>query len=184
MNTPDDAPNLLRKNPETDEENIDEQFMQLYRLARKHLCYRILQSSFVDSVWESTMRPKWDLEDHNPIEYQSRLDKIINRAWQEIRPATQQVGLFVDADATLLDVHSGLPQSFSMDKVIPEKVVLLNLRRWITQGLYHFWEHRLTGERYALFNVQKNAVQLKGVVPETILDVYASGPQSVPYKYR
>lgn len=189
MNFSDDAPALLHYNPETESEEIHDDFVELYEMARRHLCYMILTDPDVDSVWQSTMRRKWRSGNH--VQYRSRLDAMVNKAWDQICPAEQQIRDLASIDPTLLDVHSGLAHTYDVrrGRVSPEKIARYNLRMWITQALYWFWKRRLDGRRTALFNVQSESVTLEGVVPAVMMEVYAhglysSGPHSVKYKYR
>ena len=53
---------------------------------------------------------------------------------------------------------------------MPERIVLFNLRLWVSQGLHWLWDHRLTGEVVVLFGVQSGSVQLKGLSPKPMLN--------------
>ncbi len=145
--------------------------MNLYRRARRQFSCEVLKSPSADSAWNAALRPKWSPVDHNPIRYEGRLSKLISRSWDEVRPTVQEAAPYIEADASLLDVHSGLAHTFDVRKgqVMPERVALFNLRLWISRALHRLWDNRLTGEAAALFAVRQATVQLKGLVPEPML---------------
>lgn len=169
-NTSDDAPNLLHKNPESTDK-IAPPFTDLYRRARRQFSSEVLESTSADSAWDAALRPKWSPSHHNPIRYEGRLSKLISRSWDEVRPTVQEAAPYIEADPSLLDVHSGLAHTFDVrtGQVMPERVALFNLRLWISQALHRLWDNRLTGEAAALFAVRQATVQLKGLVPEPML---------------
>lgn len=171
-NAPDDAPNLLHKNPEATDD-VATPFMGLYRRARRQFSHEVLKSTATGSAWDAALRPKWSPADHNPIRYEGRLSKLISRSWDEVRPTVQEAAPYIEADPSLLDVHSGLAHTFDVRKgqVMPERVALFNLRLWISRALHRLWDNRLTGEAAALFAVRQATVQLKGLVPEPMLGV-------------
>lgn len=186
-NTPDDAPNLLHKNPESTYA-IAEPFMNLYRQARRQFSHEVLTSTATDSAWDAALRPKWSPAEHNPIRYEGRLSKLISRSWDEVRPTVQEAAPYIEADPSLLDVHSGLAHTFDVQKgqVMPERVALFNLRLWISQSLHRLWDNRLTGEAAALFAVRQDTVQLKGLVPEPMLGALSPShnlPDKGPDRY-
>lgn len=179
-NAPQDAPDLLQKNPETTTEDIAEPFVTLYRRARHRFCHEVMKCPSAQSVWDATMRPTWSPSD-NTIGYNERLSKLISRSWDEARPPVQQAARFIEADPTLLDIHSGLAHTFDVRKghVMPEKIALFNLRMWVTRGLRQFWDRKLTGELTALLGVQSNGVQLKGMAPKPLLQARINAPQDL-----
>lgn len=186
-NVPDDAPNLLHKNPESTDK-IATPFIGLYRRARHQFSHEVLKSPSADSAWNAALRPKWSPSDHNPIRYQGRLSKLISRSWDEVRPTVQEAAPYIEADPSLLDVHSGLAHTFEVRKgqVMPERVALFNLRLWISQSLHRLWDNRLTGEAAALFAVRQATVQLKGLVPEPMLGALSPShnlPDKGPDRY-
>jgi hypothetical protein len=186
-NTPDDAPNLLHKNPESTDA-IAEPFTDLYRRARRQFSYEVLKSPSADSAWNAALRPKWSPAEHNPIRYEGRLSKLISRSWDEARPTIQEAAPYIEADPSLLDVHSGLAHTFDVRKgrVIPERVALFNLRLWVSRALRRLWNHRLTGEAAALFGVQTGSVQLKGMIPKPMLSALSPShhlPDKRPDRY-
>jgi hypothetical protein len=170
-NVPHDAPDLLHKNPETAPQAIAEPFIGLYQRARNHFWREVLKLPTVNSAWNAALRPKWSPADRNYVSYDDRLSKLISRSWDEVRPTVQEAAPYIEADPTLLDVHSGLAHTFDVREghVMPERVALFNLRLWVTQALHSLWNDRLTGEASALFAVLKDSVQLKGLVPKPML---------------
>jgi len=172
MNAPDDAPNLLHYNPETEEEKIAEPFVDLYQKARSHFCQEVLKSTATDSAWDAALRPKWSPADHNTVAYDDRLSRLISRSWDEVRPSFQQAAPYIEADPSLLDVHSGLAHTFDVreSQIMPERIALFNLRLWVSQALHWLWDHRLTGEAIALFAIQTANVKLKGLAPKPMLN--------------
>lgn len=181
-NVPNDAPDLLNKSPESTDA-IAEPFMNLYRRARGHFYHEVLKSSATDSAWEASLRPTWSPAEHNPIRYEGRLSKLISRSWAEVRPTVQEAAPYIEADPSLLDVHSGLAHTFDVrtGEVMPERVALFNLRLWISRALHRLWDHRLTGEAAALFGVRAGSVHLKGMVPKPMLGA-VSPSHSLPDK--
>lgn len=181
--TPNDAPNLLRKNPETDADDIATPFLELYQRARDRFCDEVLKSTVTDSAWDVALRPKWTPAEHNPIEYKNRLSKLISRSWDEVRPTVQEATPYIEAAPSLLDVHSGLAHTFDVrgGQIMPERVALFNLRIWVTQALHRLWDNRLTGEAAALLRVKPSSVQLKGMLPKPMLGAL-SPSRSLPDK--
>ena len=179
-----DAPDLLHKNPETDDD-IADPFIDLYRQARRCFCHEVLEYSAFDSVWDVATRPGWSPTIHNPIDYDGRLSKLVSRSWDEARPPVQQAAPFIETDPTLLDVHSGLAHTFDVreGRAMPERIALFNLRMWVTRGLRQFWDRRLTGELTALFGVQSNGVQLKGMAPKPLLEAHIRTSHDLSNKY-
>lgn len=176
-------PKLLRTNPETDD--VVSPFAELYGQAKRHFCYRILKDPFSDSPWQSVMRPSWSPNEYNPVEYGQRMSKMVQRVWNEIKPAPQQTHDFIDADRSLMDVHNRLTSAFGVSQQsLPEEVALANLQLWTNKGLRHFWNNRCSGKQCALFSVQSSSVEMKGMVPHPVMDVYVSGSRDVPYTYR
>jgi hypothetical protein len=182
-NVPDDAPNLLRKNPETASDDIAVPFMDLYRRARHRFSKKILKSPSAHSAWDAALRPRWSPADRNPIGFDKRLSKLISRSWAEVRPTVQEAEPYIESDPSLLDVHSGLAHTFDVrtGQVLPERVALFNLRLWVTQALHSLWDRRLTGEAAALFGVRADNVQLKGLVPRPMLGAL-SASHNLPHK--
>ncbi len=183
-NAPDDAPNLLHKNPETTPDDIANEFVGLYQRARSRFCREVLKSPTVDSVWDVAMRPEWSPASHNTIEYDGRVGKLISRSWDEVRPTIQRIGPFVEADPTLLDVHARLTHTFDVQggRVGPEKIALFNLRLWTSRSLHWLWGHRKEGDMVALFGVQTGSVQLKGLAPKPMLNARLNASHGLPNK--
>jgi hypothetical protein len=183
-NVPDDAPDLLHKNPETTPDIIANKFVGLYRRARRHFCQEALKSTTTDSAWDAALRPEWSPADHNPVEFDERLSKRISRSWDEVRPPVQQTAPYIEADPSLLDVHSGLAHTFDVreGQIMPERIALFNLRLWMSRSLHWLWDHRLTGELVALFGVQTGSVQLEGLSPKPMLDACLNGSHDFPNK--
>jgi hypothetical protein len=185
MDAPDDAPNLLHYNPETEEEKIAEPFVDLYQKARSHFCQEVLKSSTTESAWNAALRPKWSPADHNTVAYDDRLSKLISRSWDEVRPTVQNAAPYIETAPSLLDVHSGLAHTFDVreGQIMPEKIALFNLRLWVSQALHSLWDQRLTGEATALFAIQTATVQLKGMAPKPLLETHISASHDLSNKY-
>jgi hypothetical protein len=184
---PKDAPNLLRKDPESTDD-IAAPFMELYQRARRRFCHEVLRSTDSGSPWEASLRPRWSPSDRNPIGFDKRLSKLISSSWAEVRPTVQEAAPYIEADPSLLDIHSGLAHTFDVRKgqVLPERIALFNLRLWVTRALHSLWKDRLTGEAAALFGVRSDTVQLKGLVPEPMLGALSpshSLPDKCPNPY-
>jgi len=184
MDTSNDTPNLLHYNPETEEENIAEPFMDLYQRARHRFYCEVLKATAAESAWDATLRPKWSPADHNAVAYDERLSKLITRSWDDVRPTVQEAAPYIEADPSLLDVHSGLAHTFDVRKgqVMPERIALFNLRLWTSQSLHWAWDHRLTDTLVALFGVQTKRVQLKGLAPRPMLDAHLNGSHDLSNK--
>lgn len=167
-----DKPSLFQHNPETEQGKIEDPFLQLYRSARRHFCYRVLSQS--DSPWEATMRKEWRW--YNEVKNDERIWKSIMRSWEEVRPPDQQISDFIDLDPTLMNVHQGTARTYDVrnGQSSPQDIAAHNLRMWVSKHLSWFWKRRLDGRAHALFTVQANTVRLEGILPGPILEVYAS----------
>lgn len=180
-----DAPDLFHHDPGRDPGPIPDPFVGLYRRARRHLCHEILTHPSVDSVWTAALRLSGS--PLGPIASEKRLGDLIGRAWSEARPTLQQAEVLIEADPTLLDVHSGLPHPLGPreEQMGPVDIATLNLRFWTRRSLRSFWQRRLDGELRALFCAKSSCaksaeVKLKGLAPAPLLEA-CSGGSALPH---